>query len=365
MTGVSTTAPAVDLWAEATGQERLAERLRTAAESPVHAYLFVGPEGWGARAVARAFAADVLAAGLDRDEADRVRALVAADNHADLLTVEAEGNQLRKDEVDELIRLAFRAPTERPHKVLVVPHIDSAGPVAWSRLLKVLEEPSSTTVWVLLADELPPEMATIASRSVVFRLDAVPPDAIARRLVAEGVGEAAASTAALAAGGDLALARLLAGDERLALRVDAWRRIPHELDGTGHTAWRLTAEVRATIDDAVGAMKERFAANEADAAASAEEHGTTKGQLRQLADSHKRQVRKARTAELRLGLAALAGAYRDALGDDGGASLTPSRRRAIVQAVADIDAAVEAFVVRNANEALQLQALLLRLPSLR
>ena len=44
------------------------------------------------------------------------------------LTVEAEGNQLRKDEVDELIRLAFRAPTERPYKVLVVPHIDTAGP---------------------------------------------------------------------------------------------------------------------------------------------------------------------------------------------------------------------------------------------
>jgi DNA polymerase III subunit delta' len=358
-------ATSVDLWAEAVGQERLAEQLRSAARQPVHAYLFLGPEGWGARAVARAFAAEVLTGGLPADEVDRIRELVAEDNFADLLTVEAEGNQLRKDEVDELIRLAFRAPTERPYKVLVVPHIDTAGPVAWSRMLKVLEEPSATTVWVLLADELPPEMATIASRSVTFRLDSVPADAVARRLEAEGVDPAAARTAALAAGGDVGLARLLADDERLALRVEAWRRIPHELDGTGHAAWRLAAEVRSTIDDAVGAMKERFAAAEVEAAAHAEERGLTKGQLRQLGESHKRQVRKARTAELRLGLAALAGAYRDALGDDGGASLTTTRRRAVLGAVVEIDAALEAFVVRNANESLQLQALFLRLPSLR
>lgn len=365
MPAVRAATSTVDLWAEAVGQERLAERLRSAARQPVHAFLFVGPEGWGARAVARAFAAEVLTHDLPPEEADRITALVAVDNFADLLTVEAEGNQLRDPEVEELIRLAFRAPTERPYKVLVVPRFHTAGDKAWSRMLKVLEEPSATTVWVLLADELPPEMATIASRSVTFRLDSVPPDAVAGRLEAEGHDAEAARTAALAAGGDVALARLLAGDERLALRVAAWRRIPRELDGTGNAAWRLAAEVRATIDDAVGAMKERFAAAEQEAAASAEEHGTTKGQLRQLGESHKRQVRRARTAELRLGLAALAGAYRDALGPDGGASLTATRRRAVLGAVTDIDAALEAFVVRNANEPLQLQALFLRLPSLR
>src|SRR5690606_18427093 len=109
MPGV-TAATAVDLWADAVGQERLAERLRSAAAQPVHAYLFVGPEGWGARAVARAFGAEVLTRGLPDEEADRIRALVASDNFADLLTVEAEGNQLREGEVEELIKLAFRAP---------------------------------------------------------------------------------------------------------------------------------------------------------------------------------------------------------------------------------------------------------------
>ena len=347
----------VDPWDEVVGQDRAGAQLRAAAPHPVHAYLLAGHEGWGARALARAFAADVLSTGLDGEEAARVRHLVAADAHADCLTIEPEGNQLRKDEVDELIRLAFRQPTERPWKVLVLPRFDSAGPVAWSRMLKVLEEPPPSTVWVLLADDPPAEMATIASRCVVLPLDPVPPGAVVERLVAEGHDPAAAEAAAAAAAGDLALARLLVSDERLGIRCASWARVADELDGTGHAAWRLVAEQRATIDAALEHVKKRFDAAEADMAARIEELGLPKGRLRELADSNKRQLRRARTAEVRLGLATLAGRYRDALATD-------SRRRELVDALAAIDAAYEAVLVRNANEQLQLQALLLRLPSL-
>ena len=357
---VTEAATATDLWADAVGQEHARAQLGTAAVDPVHAYLLLGHEGWGAQAVAAAFAADVLAAGLEGDEAERVRALVAVRGHADLVTVEPEGNQLRTEEVDELVRLAFRAPTERPHKVLLLPRFDTAGPVAWSRMLKVLEEPPPSTVWVLLADDLPPEMATIGSRSVVIRLDPVPAAAVAQRLVAEGHAPAAAETAAMAAAGDLALARLLVGDERLALRVDAWRAVPSQLDGSGAVVWRLVAELRSAIDDGLAHVKASFEAAEAELAERITELGLPKGRARELADSHRRQLRRARTAELRLGLATLAGRYRDAMGE---ASGRPAPyRRALIEAVAAIDVTHEALAVRNANEALQLQALLLRLP---
>ena len=363
MPGVSEAVAAVDLWADAVGQERAAAQLRPAAGAPVHAYLLLGHEGWGARAVARAFAADVLAEGLDADGRNRVQALVAAGNHADFLVVEPEGNQLRSGEVDELVRLAFRAPTERPRKVLVLPRFDSAGPVAWSRMLKVLEEPPPSTVWVLLADDLPPEMATIESRSVVIRIEPVTETAVAARLEAEGHPPEAAATAATAAAGDLSLARLLVGDERLALRVGAWRRVPEQLDGTGHAAWRLVAEQRATIDDGLAAVKAQFDRAEAELAARIEELGLPKARLRELAESHRRQLRRARTAEIRLGLATLAARYRDAMAT--AADRPAAHRRALVDAIAAIDVAHEALAVRNANEALQLQALFLRLPSLR
>lgn len=358
MTADATT---VDLWADAVGQEQAAARLRPAAANPVHAYLLLGHEGWGARSVARAFGAEILAHGLDGSEAGRARSLIADGNFADFLTVEPEGNTLRNEEVDDLIRLAFRAPTERPHKVLLLPRFDTAGPTAWSRMLKVLEEPPPSTVWVLLADDLAPEMATIASRSVVVRLAPVSPAAVARRLEQEGHPPDAAATSATASAGDLALARLLVEDDRLALRVESWRRVPEQLDGSGHAAWRLTGEVRAAIDDSLAAMKSRFDAAEQDLAQRSEELGLPKGRLRELQASHKRQLRRARTAELRLGLATLAARYRDALVAAGDRPVT--HRRSLLGAVDAIDAAHEALTVRNANEALQLQALLLRLPS--
>ncbi len=357
MAGPTTTT--TDPWAEAVGQDRVADQLRAGAPNPVHAYLLVGQEGWGARAVARAFAAEVLSTGLDPDEAERVRHLVATVGHADCLTVEPEGNQLRKDEVDELIRLAFRQPTERPYKVLILPRFDSAGPVAWSRMLKVLEEPPPSTVWILLADDVPAEMATITSRSLVLPLDPVPPALVVERLVAEGHAPAAAEAAAEAAAGDLAFARLLAGDERLALRRDGWARVPEQLDGSGHAVWRLVAEQRAAIDDALAHVKRRFDATEVELAARIEELGLPKGRLTELVASNKRQLRRARTAELRLGLATVARRYRDAL-----AGASSRDRAAIADAVAAIDRTYEAFLLRNANEALQLQALLLQLPPL-
>ena len=48
------------LFAAAVGQPRDVDLLRAAAQAPVHAYLFHGPQGSGKRAAARAFAAALL-----------------------------------------------------------------------------------------------------------------------------------------------------------------------------------------------------------------------------------------------------------------------------------------------------------------
>jgi DNA polymerase-3 subunit delta' len=230
-------------------------------------------------------------------------------------------------------------------------------------MLKVVEEPPPSTVWILLADDLPPEMSTIRSRCTVVRLGPVTGDAVTRQFEREGHQAEVAAVIASAAAGDLSLARLLAGDERLGSRINYWRRIPDELDGSGHAAWRLAAEVRAAMDDGISALKARFDVAEAELAAQVEELGLPKGRLRDLQDSHKRQLRRARTAELRMGLAALAGRYRDAVA--AGLERPVADRRRLLAAVEAIDVAYEALAVRNANESLQLQALLLRLPPIR
>ncbi|MBK5222167.1 MAG: DNA polymerase III subunit delta', partial [Acidimicrobiia bacterium] len=52
----------IDVWADVVGQEAAVAQLQGAVVAPVHAYLFVGPQGSGRRAAARAFAAELLAA---------------------------------------------------------------------------------------------------------------------------------------------------------------------------------------------------------------------------------------------------------------------------------------------------------------
>jgi DNA polymerase-3 subunit delta' len=83
--------------------------------------------------------------------------------------------------------------------------VKDAGP----KLLKTIEEPPAGTFFVVLADELPPELITIASRCVRVDFDALTAPLIAARLVDEGVGLERADEVAAFAGGDLDRARLL------------------------------------------------------------------------------------------------------------------------------------------------------------
>jgi DNA polymerase-3 subunit delta' len=92
-----TTAPApddtaLDPFGEVVGQDRAVAELRRAAATPVHAYLFVGPRGSGKRDLARAFAAELLAAGAtgEKDRARTIR-LALAEQHPDLIVVERVG----------------------------------------------------------------------------------------------------------------------------------------------------------------------------------------------------------------------------------------------------------------------------------
>ena len=79
-------------------------------------------------------------------------------------------------------------------------------------LLKSIEEPAAGTVFIVLAEEVTPELVTIASRCLVVEFSAVPRAAIVDRLVGEGVEPAVAETAADGSGGSLDRARLLAHD---------------------------------------------------------------------------------------------------------------------------------------------------------
>lgn len=346
-----------DVWSGVVGQDHAVAQLQAAAANPVHAYLLVGPFGSGKRELALAFAAVLL--GLDavarEADADRAIRLALDEAHPDLHVFVPEGLSILVDDAEAIIKTASRTPVEGRRKVLVLTEfekVDRAGPA----LLKSIEEPSASTIFVILAEEVPPELTPIASRAVRIEVGAVPLDAMVDALVAAGATPETAAAAAAASTGDLRRARLLVEDRSLDVRRDAWATIPLRIDGTGATAAQLVDEVIAHIDAAQEPLDDRQKLEAEELAAQIEELGQARGLLKDLETRHKRQVRRHRRIELRFGLAMMASTYRDRLA-------TAADPEPIIESIGRLHDAAEA-IDRNPNELLLLQGLVVGLEPL-
>ena len=352
---VSTAEIVDDAFAGVVGQPGVVAQLRAAAQAPVHAYLLLGDPGAGSGAAALSFGAALLCPEGGCGHCRDCR-LALAGEHPDLLTYVPEGAFLSKDDALEIIRLGMRSPTEGKRKVLVLTEMHRVV-VAGPMLLKTIEEPPASTVFVVLADFVPPELVTIASRCVRIDVPALPADVIENALVAEGLDAAVAAEAALAAAGSLTRARLLASDPELAARRTMWDMVPRRLDRTGAAVAVIVAELQDAVEKAAAALGAKQEIELAELEERVAQYGERGSGRKDMIARHKRELRRHRSAELRLGLATLAARYRRAL-DDGSTSAGD-----VITAVSAIDAATEALT-RNPNETLLLQSLLLQLPPL-
>ena len=340
-----------DLYASVVGQERATAALRAAAANPTHAYLFVGPPGTGRLTAAHAFAASLLCPDQGCGSCSACTR-AAAGKHPDVTVFEREGKFISVDDAREISTRASLSPMEGSRKVLILRDfhlVEKAAPA----LLKTIEEPTPGTFFVILADFVPHELVTIASRCATVEFAPVSPDRIVERLIADGVDPQRAAEVAAAAGGRMDRARLLASDPNAVARHAAWKAVPSRLDGNGATA-ALIADELLTLTDAVvepvrAAQDEERAALEQRAT----EYGFRPPPAKELETRFKREQRRARTDELRSGLATLAGVYRERLAS----SSSPARELSALEA---IDSAAEGLVL-NPNETLLLQSLLVRL----
>ena len=339
---------------ELVGQAPAVAQLTAALERPVPAYLFVGHTGWGTRRAADLFAGELLA-GRDPDGVKRHRSLAAAETHPAIAVVERTGAAISVEEARSIARRAELAPPEGTHQVLVLVDfhlVRSAAPA----LLKTIEEPPSSTTFVVLAEEVTPELVTIASRCLRVDFRPIPTDDLMRTVVAEGYAPDAVAAAARAAGGDLERVRALLSDDAASTRWQRWAQLLNRVDGTAAVASGLSTELIADLDAAGEALAAGHA-QQLEAFDAAEDEGQRgqAGRRKRLEDRHKREARRLRNDALRAGMAALADEARAAVSTPTASTIANYER------VGDSLAALELALVHNAREDLALLALVMAL----
>jgi DNA polymerase-3 subunit delta' len=357
--------PVAALFDEVVGQPRAVAQLTAAARRPVHAYLLHGPSGSGKRAAARGLAAALLCPLRGCGSCNVCRRALAG-THPDLVVVERTGASVSVADAQSIVTRAQRRPLEAARQVLMVADVHLARESV-PALLKTVEEPPPSTVFVLLADDLPPSLDTIVSRCVRVPFDAVPTETLTAWLVDRGVAPEHADAVARASGGSLDRARLLVSDPGFVARQAQWRSVPAQLDGSGSAAAAASTALLAAAEEALAPLREQHAAELAALADQADALGA-KGipGRRQVEDSHRRAERRWRTDDLRFGLATLAEVYRDRLVATAGGERgvrSPGGAADARRAVRQVEAVREASVAlgRNANESLLMDALMVEL----
>jgi DNA polymerase-3 subunit delta' len=351
-------------------QPRARAVLAAALAAPGHAFLFRGPRGSGKAAAARAFAAELLAAGAaDPDDARR-RAMLDPSPHPDLVWLRPPGAQhLVEDVRESVIRAASLSPAEGERRVFVIEEAEDLRDESQNALLKTLEEPAPFAHLILICSE--PELLaeTILSRCAPVEFGPLAPDAVLEALGAGKQGDAAARLS----GGDVELARLLASEGGTALRASAEAAARAALrESDGEEPWRELLDAAAEAGQEAGAEEERRLLEEATSMA---RRGRSGKLTREAMEQVRRTERRARTQALDLGLALCCAWYRDLAAIASGADavvLNTDRADELAADAAGLDPAAARTAVEwvldtrrrmrlNVSEELALEALWLRL----
>lgn len=306
--------------ADVPGQESATAFLARALRRPSHAYLFSGPEGSGKRLSMRAFAASLLCpeGGCGRCRACR---LALREQHPNMLVLEPTGPDILvgqgagdPDTARGFASRAYLTPPEPGRKVMVVLQADRMRVEAADVLLKVLEEPPTDTVFLLLSarpDEIP---ETVRSRCQEISFPPLSEAFVVHALVDEGLSEERARVACRLSGGNLGRARRLARGERdLAFRQAALEAAASALRGPAGAlaaAEDLAASAKA-FRDALGPELAQELAPFLDEAGRVDE--VSRGIVRRLQEQHHRRVRRAEREYLDSVLLALAASLRDSV----------------------------------------------------
>lgn len=230
------------------GHDRAVEAFRAALDSGRlhHAWLISGPEGIGKSLFARKAALRVLAQGrgpvarpgLEVPEDHQAARLIAAGSHPDYAQLERlpkeSGTELARSitiaQVRSLQRLFATTSTYSPWRAVVIDAADDLEPGGANALLKSLEEPPPSTVFLLVSHAPERLLPTIRSRCRSLRLSPLGRDEMAAALHGAMPDASPAEIAELALAGEGSPGRAVA---IRGLDVEALERAMRTIAGGG------------------------------------------------------------------------------------------------------------------------------------
>jgi DNA polymerase-3 subunit delta' len=220
-------------FSEIIGQEHLKNHLTKSADLGriPHAQLFIGPEGSGTLATAIAYAHYILCKNIGGQNGSgnkscnlKFNMLTHPDLHFVYPTVTAfsvtskpksvdfikewrkfvlenpygslfdwlhfleAGNkqgEIRKDDAQEILRLLSLKSYEGGYKIMIIWMADKMNTATSNKLLKLLEEPTDKTVFILIAENEEDIIQTILSRCQILHFNGLNEDSIAEKLMAD------------------------------------------------------------------------------------------------------------------------------------------------------------------------------------
>ena len=220
-------------FSEIIGQEHLKNHLTKSADAGriPHAQLFVGPEGSGTLATAIAYAQYILCKNSDGENEDgnescnlKFENLTHPDLHFIYPSVTALGitskpksidfikewrefvsenvygslfdwlnyleagnkqGEIRVDDAQEIVKLLSLKSYEGGYKIVIIWMAEKLNIAASNKLLKLLEEPTDNTLFLLIAEQEEDLIQTILSRCQVLHFNGLSENNIAERLITD------------------------------------------------------------------------------------------------------------------------------------------------------------------------------------
>ncbi|MGE0444651.1 MAG: DNA polymerase III subunit delta' [Vicinamibacterales bacterium] len=226
------------------GHTRLVQLLSSAIarDTLPPALLLAGPAGVGKRRAALAVAAAIncltpqQAGDIERDACGECASCrrIARNVHPDVIVVEpGDTGAIKIEQIRDVIDKAGYRPFEARRRVVIVDEADAMGAPAQSALLKILEEPPSASMFLLVSSMPDALLPTILSRCPRLRFGPLSPAEVAAALMRDHeYAEADARAAAADADGSIGRALQAQGIDLTEARAAAQRMLEQAARGS-------------------------------------------------------------------------------------------------------------------------------------